>query len=424
MKKTLLFISAFVFGLALRAQHIDSLSFSMTQISLTTENGYTRVFMQSCDITTDVGYPELPCLELKYVLPYNQEISSITILDSSLQLISNNTLVYPRQPDYPIDDTTTHAFILPDEIVYNNNTPYPLQIVDVSEQYYEKGYHLASIKVFPIRYTPSLNRLELFSHIRFQLNYSHITETAIKPQTQSQRMNHINETFMLSQIRNKSDFVLNSGNPITVLDEDAYATRSISLLDMGINTNPEYIIITNNIDVNGNSLYDASSGKNMVDVFQELADWKTQKGIPTKVVTIEDISANYTGNDTQERIHNFLADVYDNYGTLYVLFGGDVNVVPARMIPGKHDGVQFNNHLFYPVDLYYVAINNSWDANRNGIYGETVDYADNYPDFYYGRSPVETVKEASTFVLKCKEYEILSELTPIERQYVNNIVGM
>ncbi|WP_373826652.1 C25 family cysteine peptidase [Bacteroides heparinolyticus] len=84
----------------------------------------------------------------------------------------------------------------------------------------------------------------------------------------------------------------------------------------------------------------------MVDVFQELADWKTQKGIPTKVVTIEDISANYAGNDTQERIHNFLADVYDNYGTLYVLFGGDVNVVPARMIPGKHDGVQFNNHLY------------------------------------------------------------------------------
>ncbi len=62
MKKTLLFISAFVFGLALRAQHIDSLSFSMTQISLTTENGYTRVFMQSCDITTDIGYPELPVL--------------------------------------------------------------------------------------------------------------------------------------------------------------------------------------------------------------------------------------------------------------------------------------------------------------------------------------------------------------------------
>lgn len=424
MKKSILFISFFVLGLALRAQHIDSLSFPMTQISLTTENGYTRVSMQSCDITTDIGYPELPCLKLKYVLPYDQEISSITILDSTLQLISNNSLVYPRQPDYPMDDTATHAFILPDENIYNNNTPYPLQIVDVSEQYYEKGCHLASIKVFPVRYTPSLNRLELFSHIRFQLNYTHITETAIIPQTQSQRMNHINESFMLSQIRNISDFVFNSGGPITVLDEDACATQSISLLDMDINTNPEYLIITSNIDVNGNSLYDAASGKNMADVFQELADWKTQKGTPTKVVTMEDIAANYSGNDIQEKIHNFLADVYNNYGSLYILFGGDVNVVPARMIPGKHDGVHYNNHLFYPVDLYYVAIDNSWDGNRNGIYGETVDNADNYPDFYYGRAPVETVKEASTFVLKCKEYENLSEINPIERKYVNNIVGM
>ncbi len=34
MKKSILFISFFVFGLALRAQHIDSIGFSMTQISL------------------------------------------------------------------------------------------------------------------------------------------------------------------------------------------------------------------------------------------------------------------------------------------------------------------------------------------------------------------------------------------------------
>ena len=139
MKKIILFILIFVFGLELQAQHIDSIGFSMTQISLTTENGYTRVFMQSCGTTSEIGHPELPCVVLKYVLPYDQEISSITILDSTLQLVSNNSLIYPKQPDYPIDDTTTHTFILPDMSIYNNSTPYPLHIVEVSEQYYEKG---------------------------------------------------------------------------------------------------------------------------------------------------------------------------------------------------------------------------------------------------------------------------------------------
>ena len=83
---------------------------------------------------------------------------------------------------------------------------------------------------------------------------------------------------MLSQIRNQSDFILNSGGPITVLDEDACVTRTINMLDMGINANPEYIIITNNNDVNGNSLYDASSGKNMTECSRNLQTGK-HKGV-------------------------------------------------------------------------------------------------------------------------------------------------
>ena len=94
----------------------------------------------------------------------------------------------------------------------------------------------------------------------------------------------------------------------------------------------------------------------MTDVFQEFADWKTQKGIPAKVVTIDDIAANYLGCDVQEKIHNFLADVHQCYGSLFILFGGDVNVVPARMVPGKHNGTKIDSLLCYPVDLYYVAI--------------------------------------------------------------------
>ena len=331
MKKIFFLIFLIFLCATIRAQIIDSLAFCVNQVQITRNEGYSRVAIPSLYNTTEAGCPELPCMILRYLLPFNQEIASITILDSTLQLIANDILVYPTQPDYPIDDTTAYPFVQPDVAIYNSNAPYPIFAVQCTEQYYEKGYHLALIKFCPIRYTPSSDRLELFSSIRFQLNLSTVTETPVRPLTQTWRNNQLTEAYLRSQVRNVSDFDQTEGGPFVVLDRSASATQSIRLLDLDENVNPEYIIITNNNDVNGNSLYDNAEEKNMTDVFQELADWKTQKGIPAKVVTIDDISANYTGCDVQEKIHNFLADVHQYYGSPYILFGGDVNVVPVRL---------------------------------------------------------------------------------------------
>ena len=408
-----------------RAQIIDNFIFSINQIQLTNEKGYTRIAIPSCYLSAEVGHPELPCMVLRYLLPYDQEISTITILDSTLQLISSNALVYPKQPEYPINDTATHPFVQPNESIYNGNTHYPLQAVQSIEQYYEKGYHLAMIKVYPVRYSPSINRLELFSYIRFQLNLSPVTGMPPRPQTQTQKIHQLTKSYIRSQIRNTSDLDQNNGGPITVLNRNTSAIQHISLLNLAEDVNPKYIIITNNNDVNGNSLYDNAEEKNMTDVFQEFADWKIQKGIPTKVVTVDDIAANYPGCDVQEKIHNFLAEVHQFYGSPFILFGGDVNVVPARMI----SGALYGNH-YYPVDLYYVAVETSWDNNGNGEYGElappnnNIDQADNTAEFYYGRAPIEDVKEALAFVRKSMAYETMEDINPTERNYVDNIVGM
>ena len=151
MKKIFILLSILAYNTTLWSQIVDNFTFSINQIQLTTEKGYTRVAIPSCNLSSEVGHPELPCLVLRYLLPYDQEITSITILDSTLQLISSNALVYPKQPEYPIIDTATHPFVQPNESIYNGNTHYPLQVVQSIEQYYEKGYHLALIKVYPDR---------------------------------------------------------------------------------------------------------------------------------------------------------------------------------------------------------------------------------------------------------------------------------
>ena len=62
------------------------------------------------------------------------------------------------------------------------------------------------------------------------------------------------------------------------------------------NTKCEYIIITNNKDVDGKTI-PLHQGKSMTQIFQDLADWKTQKGVPVVVVTVDEIKAKYQVND-------------------------------------------------------------------------------------------------------------------------------
>jgi len=68
-----------------------------------------------------------------------------------------------------------------------------------------------------------------------------------------------------------------------------------------------------------------------VIAFQPLADWKTRKGIPATIVTTSWIytSGGYGGSNV-DKIRAFVQDVYTNWGTTYILLGGDIDVVPCH----------------------------------------------------------------------------------------------
>lgn len=74
--------------------------------------------------------------------------------------------------------------------------------------------------------------------------------------------------------------------------------------------------------------------------FQRLADWKTQKGLPARVVTVQDIwkgklVPNWNASfirDVPEAIREFLKYARRWWGTRWVLLGGDIEIVPGRRI--------------------------------------------------------------------------------------------
>lgn len=153
--------------------------------------------------------------------------------------------------------------------------------------------------------------------------------------------------------------------------------------------------------------------------FQVLADWKTRRGIPAQVRTVDWILAHARrGSDTAETLRNFLKDAYALWGVDYVLLGGDTEIVPARFASSTVPGTP----TVAPTDLYYACLDGSWNANRNGVWGEAAvsaanlgDQADLFGEVYVARAPVRNVADVQAMVQKTVRYE-----TPMLANYQND----
>jgi hypothetical protein len=109
--------------------------------------------------------------------------------------------------------------------------------------------------------------------------------------------------------------------------------------------------------------YDAFLGN-----IQPLADWKLQKGIPTKLVTLAETGSTWT------QIANYIQNEFDNWNLAYVLLIGDAEQMP------KPSGDS---------DPLYTLVAGS----------------DNYPDLFVGRFSAEDPAEVDTQVERTITYE-------------------
>ena len=142
--------------------------------------------------------------------------------------------------------------------------------------------------------------------------------------------------------------------------------------------------------------------------FQNLADWKTAKGVRTVVRTVEWIEANYpNGVDQAETIRTFITDAYQFWGITYALLGGDANILPVRLGASVYLGARD-----IPVDMYYGCVDGDWNADHDEFFGEAPDGTDMYQEVYTGRLPATSVATANILVNKVINYE-----TPVDPSY-------
>ncbi len=358
------------------------IDFSPTSLSIAASDGFDRVILRGCDLSSDVGSPQLPVRSVFIAIPRSAQVEGVEVVSVETEEIPGRYLVFPAQAPQILPMVGVPArpveFVQPDLSVYGQTTAWPPELVEVGKIGNLLGYRIVGLTLHPVQYIPSEKRLLLHKRLDVRVKYRMGSKPPGIPLATSSSSRGLCTGLIEGLVLNGEDLALETPGferVVSALPPDDY----------------EYVIVTA-------TQYDS--------VFQRLADWKTKKGVPANVVTTEWIYVNYTGWDNAEKVRNFIKDAHANWGTMWVLLGGDVNVVPDRVAFAMECQAGFYaDEDSIRADLYYSDLDGTWDLNANHIYGEIADSVDLYADVFVGRAAAEDLAEVQTFVDKALTYE-------------------
>ncbi|MGD8396808.1 MAG: C25 family cysteine peptidase, partial [Candidatus Eiseniibacteriota bacterium] len=110
-----------------------------------------------------------------------------------------------------------------------------------------------------------------------------------------------------------------------------------------------------------------------------------------------------------ERIRFFIRDAYQNWGTLFVVLGGDTDQIPTRMIQSTLPVLEQ-----IPSDMYFGCLDGNWNADADALLGEGISGSNPAPaddvdllfEVSVGRISASTPEEASDYIDKLLAYAI------------------
>lgn len=333
---------------------------------------FTRIEIKDLQMYGDVGEPRLPVKPVKILLPPSSRVKKIEIgaSDGKKFNIDDMKQIELGTQAYSLDKKTPVKPPLPQ---YDSTQLYPSDLYrDMGVQYF-RGYAILHVNLHPIQYLGETDTFYFYDNI------------VVTVETEQSLPNPLFRGFSID----KSIEIENIENPDMI---DAYknfncGNQCYSLYD--------YVIITTEDLKNSIGIY----------TFFDLIEQRESQGLTCRFKTVEDIEIEYDGIDTQEKIRNFIKDAYLNWGTTWVLLGGDVEKVPIRYL---YD-IDGENEVLAS-DLYYQCLDGDYNYDGDAYWGEKYDGVDGdridlYAEVYLGRAPVDDGVDISSFVEKTLSYE-------------------
>ena len=372
-------------SIALAGQYTSTYSFKTPEVQ-NLPNGQQLIILEDTwQDSAVIGAPVLPSKFSNILIPGNEMVVSIDIeTGDEIALPGAYDIAHAKKPvrfsfSGPIVPTPQ------DELIYSADKFYPYSDMEQSTLRHLKGATIQKTEINPVKYNPITGEVFYYSTIKVTVNTQDAPASASSGQSIANfRGTSADNAIILSNIDNKD--ALNTGmQPAAV-----------------INGARQFLVITT---------------AELVDTFTKLTDYRSSYqggGYTTHIETMENIEANYVGIDRAEKLRNYIKDSYQNYGTQYVVLGGDADgSMEEQMIPtrGVYANVGGDIDENIPSDLYFACLDGSWNGDGDEFWGEPNDgFGGNTdidwdPEVYVGRIAADDATEANNHIDKIIAFE-------------------
>jgi uncharacterized repeat protein (TIGR01451 family) len=347
--------------------------------------GYTAVELPGAVRESRAGYPDLPWISERVELPPGMRVTSVEITGLETRALATGARLAPAIVPTPGIGPIERS--KPDPALFQSAAAQPAEVVSLGGQGSMRGHNVAMLRVSPAQWIAATGDVRVVTRVSVRLTLEPTAEAPV------QRLRIVPEW---------EDDGLGTGVPTRELGaalatspakrrpgaEPFLAQQLPSVLGSPV----AYVIVTSDA---------------MAPVFQQLADWKTQSGVPAAVRTMSFIRTQYpVAADDAERVRLFLRDAYARWGTKWALLGGDTDIIPTRLATTVFYGGEL-----IATDMYFSCLDGNWDADGDSTWGEGYvsasnpgDAVDLFPEIYVGRAPVSNALAAQTFVDKTLQY--------------------
>jgi len=343
--------------------------YTFPEPGIETAGGITYVHMTGLPEVANPGEPLLPIQGAKVLLPPGEVVVEVEAIAGARRLLPGKHRVAPGQKEYPLSRPGPFRPTEPDPLIYGSPAAYPPAVAVHVTTERANGCDIAFVRLYPVEYTPSTGALAYYESLELRIHTAPSAECRLGQS---------------AMFRGDAPAL---GRVARLIDNPGAEHAYVNLLpqskegDRSIDTYP-YLIITDD---------------SYVSILQDLADFKTGKGIPAKIVRVDSLTANVAGNDDQDKIRNYIIEAYQNLGTEYVLLAGDDEFIPHR---GFYDSGDYD----IASDLYYGALDGNWNTDGDSRWGEPGE-ADLIPEVHVGRMTIDNPTEAMNIIDKTLKYQ-------------------